>query len=252
MPRDALVRVLCTAGPGGVTLLCAPAGSGKTVLLRSWAASGVSGDRIAWASVEPGEHDAQRFWPTLIDKLAAAMGDVGLVERVGAASPYCTNDVIERLLSDLRALQEPTVLVIDDLHELRSAGALRLLERFLIRVPAQLTVVLATREEPQLALHRLRLAGTLTEIRGPDLRFSLHETRDLLEMSGITLSDDAVALLHERTEGWVAGLRLAAISLTGHPDPERFVREFSGSERTVAGYLMAEVLEHQPREVRDV
>ena len=144
------------------------------------------------------------------------------------------------------------MLVIDDLHELRSAGALRLLELFLTRVPAQLTVVLATREDPRLALHRLRLAGTLTEIRGPDLRFSLHETRDLLETSGITLSDDAVGLLHERTEGWVAGLRLAAISLAGHADPERFVREFSGSERTVAGYLLAEVLEHQPRDVRDV
>ena len=252
VPRDALVRVLSTAAPGGVILLCAPAGSGKTVLLRSWAASDGSGDRVAWASVERGEHDAQRFWPTLIDALAGAMGDDGLVERIGATSPFCANDVIERLLSDLRALQEPTVLVIDDLHELRSAGALRLLELFLTRVPAQLTVVLATREDPRLALHRLRLAGTLTEIRGPDLRFSLHETRDLLETSGITLSDDAVGLLHERTEGWVAGLRLAAISLAGHSDPERFVREFSGSERTVAGYLLAEVLEHQPRDVRDV
>jgi LuxR family transcriptional regulator, maltose regulon positive regulatory protein len=252
VPRDALLHVLSTAAPGGVILLCAPAGSGKTVLLRSWPASDGSDDRVAWVSVERGEHDAQRFWPTLIDALAGAMGDDGLVARVGATSPFCANDVLERLLSELRALEEPTVLVIDDLHELRSAGALRLLELFLTRVPAQLTVVLATREHPRLALHRLRLAGTLTEIRGPDLRFSLHETRDLLETSGITLSDDAVGLLHERTEGWVAGLRLAAISLTGHPDPERFVREFSGSERTVAGYLMAEVLEHQPRDVRDV
>jgi LuxR family maltose regulon positive regulatory protein len=252
VPRDALVRVLSTAAPGGVILLCAPAGSGKTVLLRSWAASDGSGGRVAWASVERGEHDGHRFWPTLIDALAGAMGDDELVKRVGATSPFCADDVIERLLSDLRALQEPIVLVIDDLHELRSAGALRLLELFLTRVPAQLTVVLATREDPRLALHRLRLAGTLTEIRGPDLRFSVREARDLLETSGITLSDDAVGLLHERTEGWAAGLRLAAISLTRHPDPERFVREFSGSERTVAGYLLAEVLEHQPRDVRDV
>ena len=252
VPRDPLVRVLSTAGPGGVALLCAPAGSGKTVLLRSWAASDASGDRVAWASVERGQHDAQRFWLTLIDALAGAMGDDALVERVGAASASCSDDVIERLLSDLRAFEAPTVLVIDDLHELRSAGALRLLEIFLTRVPAQLTVVLSTREDPRLALHRLRLAGTLTEIRGSDLRFSLHETRELLETAGIALSDDAVGLLHGRTEGWVAGLRLAAISLAGHPDPERFAREFSGSERTVAGYLMAEVLEHQPPDVRDV
>ena len=110
--------------------------------------------------------------------------------------------------------------------------------------------MLATREEPRLGLHRLRLAGELHEIRGADLRFSLDEARELLEASGVELSAEGLALLHERTEGWAAGLRLAAISLAEHPDPERFVREFSGSERTVAGYLMAEVLERQSPEVR--
>ena len=119
-------------------------------------------------------------------------------------------------------------------------------------MPAELRVVLATRKDPRLGLHRLRLAGALTEIRAADLRFSLDETRKLLEAAGVTLSDAGVALLHERTEGWAAGLRLAAISLAEHPDPERFVREFSGSERTVAGYLLAEVLERQPPEVRDL
>ena len=99
VPRDALVRVLSTAAPGGVILLCAPAGSGKTVLLRSWAASDGSGDRVAWTSVERGEHDGQRFWATLIDALAGAMGGDGLAERVGAASPFCTNDVIERSIN---------------------------------------------------------------------------------------------------------------------------------------------------------
>ena len=118
--------------------------------------------------------------------------------------------------------------------------------------PAQVRILLATREEPALGLHRLRLAGELTELRGPDLRFSLDETRALFRAGGITLSDQAVASLHERTEGWAAGLRLAAISLAAHPDPERFVSEFSGSERTVAGYLLAEVLERQAPEVRDL
>ena len=110
--------------------------------------------------------------------------------------------------------------------------------------------MLATRRDPQLGLHRLRLAGELTEVRASDLRFTLDETRELLAASGIALSDEAIAMLHARTEGWAAGLRLAALSLVGHPDPERFVAEFSGSERTVADYLLAEVLEHQPEDVR--
>ena len=144
------------------------------------------------------------------------------------------------------------MLVIDDLHELRSPDALRLLERFLARIPATLRVVLSTRADPELGLHRLRLTGDLVEIRGADLRFSLEETRGLLEADGIALEDATVAQLHERTEGWAAGLRLAAISLAAHPDRERFVSEFSGSERTVAAYLLAEVLERQPAEVRDL
>ncbi len=143
-------------------------------------------------------------------------------------------------------------MVIDDLHELDSEDALAWLEMLLARLPAQLRVVLATREEPALGLHRLRLAGRLTELRGPELRFSLDETRALFSAGGVTLSDAAAASLHERTEGWAAGLRLAAISLAAHPDPERFVSEFSGSERTVAGYLLAEVLERQPPEAREL
>ena len=142
--------------------------------------------------------------------------------------------------------------MIDDLHELDSEDALAWLEMLITRPPPQLRIVLATREEPTLGLHRLRVADRLTELRGPDLRFSLDETRALLHASGITLSDSGLASLHERTEGWPAGLRLAAISLAAHPDPDRFVSEFSGSERTVAGYLLAEVLERQPPEARDL
>ena len=143
------------------------------------------------------------------------------------------------------------VLVIDDLHELRSPEALRWLEHALARVPPKVQVVLSTREDPGLGLHRLRLTGDL-EIRGGDLRFSPEETGRLLPAAGVALPDAAVARLHERTEGWAAGLRLAAISLAAHPDRERFVAEFSGSERTVAAYLLAEVLERQPAEVRDL
>ena len=107
-------------------------------------------------------------------------------------------------------------------------------------------MVLVSREDPGLGLHRFRLTGELTELRGPDLRFSASETRQLLADAGIELSPAGVARLHDRSEGWAAGLRLAAISLAEHPDPERFAAEFSGTERTVARYLMAEVLERQP------
>src|SRR5258708_12765856 len=103
-------------------------------------------------------------------------------------------------------------------------------------------------------MHRrqVRLAGGLAEIRAADLRCSERETRELLDASGIALSDAGVALLHQRTEGWAAGLRLAAISLADHPDPERFVAEFSGSDRTVAEYLIAEMLERQPHDLKDL
>jgi len=246
--RSALFERLSAAGVGSAVLVCAPAGSGKSVLVRSWAEAEGLQDRTAWVSVERGERDEQRLWLSVIDALAPV---VPSVERV-RPSPGFGPAVVERLLSELDALEEPAVLVIDDLHELRSPEALAWLEVVLMRMPAQLLVVLATREDPRLGLHRLRLAGELTELRGSDLAFSVAETRELLAASGIGLSDAGVALLHERTEGWAAGLRLAVISLGRHPDPERFVREFSGSERTVAGYLLAEVLERQPAEVRQL
>jgi LuxR family maltose regulon positive regulatory protein len=250
--RRRLFDRLSSAGPGEVVVLCAPAGSGKTALLRSWVESDAPAGPVAWVSVDRGERDAQRFWLAMVDALATAAGAEGRVEWVAATPAFAGEAVVEQLLSDLRALGGPVVLVIDDLHELRSSEALRLLERFLAGLPATLRIVLATREDPGLGLHRLRLAGALTDVRDSDLRFSLEETRGLLEASGIALSDEGSARLWERTEGWAAGLRLAAISLAGHPDPERFVAEFSGSERTVAGYLLAEVLERQPPDVREL
>ena len=248
--RSVLSGALSAGAPAGVLLVCAPAGSGKTVLLRSWAEA--LADRVAWVSVERGEEDAQHFWLSVVDAVAAAVGGERLVERVGATPSFRGDAVVHGLLSDLRSLDEPLVLVIDDLDELRSADALRLLEHFLSELPPGLRVALATRQDPGLGLHRLRLTDRLTEVRAGDLRFSLDETRRLLEADGIALADEAVALLHERTEGWVAGLRLAALSLAKHPDPERFVSEFTGSERTVAAYLMAEVLERRPAEVREL
>jgi LuxR family maltose regulon positive regulatory protein len=238
---------LSAAAPGTVALVCAPAGSGKTVLVRLWVAERIPA--TAWVTVDRGERDAQRFWIHVIEALADAAGD-DVVERVSAAPRFAGALAVERLLTQLERLEDPLDLVIDDLHELDSEEALGWLETLLTRMPPKLRVLLATREEPTLGLHRLRLAGALTEVRGSDLRFSLDETRAVLGASGITLSDASLNSLHERTEGWPAGVRLATISLAAHPDPERFVSEFSGSERTVAGYLLTEVLERQPPEIR--
>ena len=158
----------------------------------------------------------------------------------------------DRVLSELADHHGPLIVVIDDLHELHSQEALALLTRLLANLPANVHAILATRRDLRLGLHRLRLAGELAEIRGAELRFTERETRELLDASGIALSNAGVALLHQRTEGWAAGLRLAAISLAGHPDPERFVAEFSGSDRTVAEYLLAEMLDRQPDEIQQL
>ena len=157
-----------------------------------------------------------------------------------------------RVLSELAEHRDRTFLVIDDLHELTSPDALLQLTRLLERLPPHVHAILATRRDLRLRLHKLRLSGDLAEIRAADLRFTPDETRELLQASGIALSEASAAKLHEHTEGWAAGLRLAAISLAHSHDPERFVAEFSGSSRTVAEYLLAEMLESQPADVQQL
>jgi len=248
--RTGLYDRLSARSAGGVTLLSAPAGSGKTVLLRSWIEAAGLETRTAWVSVERDERDAQRFWLSVVDALRATAGMEGPIEDVGPAPGFDGDVVVERIVAGARSLDEPLLLVIDDLHHLLEPRALRQLDVLLDRRPPQLRVILSTRHDPPLALHRLRLTGDLTELRAADLRFGVDEAKELLSAAGIGLSDAGVASLYHRTEGWVAGLRLAALSLSGRPDPERFVARFSGSERTVADYLFAEVLENEPEPVR--
>ena len=233
-----------------VTVLSAPPGSGKTVLLRSWIGEPGLADRVAWVAVGRGEQDPQRFWLSVLGALRGTSAGSGLVRELTAAPDLDGWAVVERLLKDLAPLADRLWLVIDDMHELGSAEALAQLELLVMRAPPELRFVLATRHDLRLGLHRLRLEGELTEIRAADLRFTLAEARELLTAAGVALPEPALAMLHERAEGWAAGLRLAALSLAGHEDPERFAAEFSGSERTVADYLLAEVLERQPDEVR--
>jgi LuxR family maltose regulon positive regulatory protein len=245
--RHDLVAALDQAAEKRVTIISAPAGSGKTSLLHAWADRPRQGRRIAFLSVKPGQHDAQLFWLALLGAVRAATGGA---EPSPAAPGFNGQAMVDRVLSELAAPGEPFVLIIDDLHELSSAQATDQLTTLLASLPPDVHAILAARRDLPLRLHQLRLAGELAEIRASALSFSEDETRKLLTAGGITLLDPVVATLHQRTEGWAAGLRLAVLSLAGHPHPEQFVAAFSGSERTVAEYLMAEMLDRQSPEVQ--
>ena len=250
--RGELLTALDRAAAGKVTIISAPAGSGKTSLLRAWADRPGQLHGLAVLQVQRDQQDAQQFWLALLDAVRHASGTTSRAEPPTATPDFNGPAMVDRVLSELADARDGITLVIDDLHELHSPDALAQLTRLLTDLPGDVHAVLATRRDLRLGLHRLRLAGELAELRGAELRFTEPETRELLDASGIALSDAGVALLHQRTEGWAAGLRLAAISLAGHPDPERFVTEFSGSDRTVAEYLLAEMLDRQPDDVQQL
>jgi LuxR family maltose regulon positive regulatory protein len=251
--RSELLAALARAAARKVTVISAPAGSGKTSLLRAWAdGKGQGQQRLAILQVPRDQQDAQQFWLALLDAVRHASATTGRTGPPAATPDFNAPAMVDRVLSELADARGDITLVIDDLHELNSPEALGQLTRLLTNLPPHAHAMLTTRHDLRLGLHQLRLAGELAEIRAADLRFTERETRMLLDASGIALSEAGAALLHERTEGWAAGLRLAALSLAGHPDPERFVAEFSGSDRTVAEYLIAEMLERQPADVQDL
>jgi len=250
LDRKDLLQLLDRAVTKRLTVISAPPGSGKTSLLRAWADHSRKLRRIAFVSVERGQQNEQRFWCAVLD---AIRGPAPSTASEAPPAPIAVPDVdqvIDSVLSELADHAEPVVLIIDDLHELRSTDTLTQLEYFLANLPSTARLVLSSRRDPPIRLHQLRLADALAEIRAGDLRFTEDETRELLAGSTISLSGEGVAALHQRTEGWAAGLRLAVISLSGHPEPERFVAEFSGTDRAIGEYLMAEMLERQPSEVQ--
>jgi LuxR family maltose regulon positive regulatory protein len=249
--RGDLLAALDSAAAGKVTIISAPAGSGKTSLLRAWAGRPDQPHQLAVVQVRRDQQDAQDFWLAVLDAVRRARGAPSSTE-APATPDFYASAMVGRVLSELVSAGGDVMLVIEDLHELNSPETLGQLTRLLTGLPAGGHALLTMRHDLPLRLHQLRLAGELAEIRAADLQFTQRETRELLAASGITLSEAGAALLHQRTEGWAAGLRLAALSLAGHPDPERFVADFSGTNRAVAEYLLAEMLDRQAGDVQDL
>src|SRR3954447_2043707 len=240
------------AEAGRVTVVSAPPGGGETGLLRAWIDEAGLSDSTAWVSLGRDGPGAQVFWISLLDALRGTVAGSTVIRELTPAPGLDEQTIVEGLLEDVRSLEDRLWLVIDDVHELGSGDALRELALFALRAPANVRLVLLTRRDLRLGLNRLRLEGELTEIRAGQLRFSLDEARALFDAAGTPWPDSALALLQERTEGWAAGLRLAALSLEGSEDPDRFAVDFSGSERVVAEYLLDEVLDRLPDERRQL
>jgi LuxR family transcriptional regulator, maltose regulon positive regulatory protein len=249
--RQRLVDRLAPAQGGELTLVCAPAGFGKTALLADWARRDPR--PVAWLSLDVGDNDPVRFWR----HVAAALDGVrpGVAVRVGALlqglQPTSFEAVVTALVNELAGVAEEVVLVLDDYHLIQAPQVHQSLEFLLEHLPARLRLVLASRADPPLPLARLRARVQLAELRERDLQFSPEEAAELLRTAvGHDLPEAAVAALADRTEGWVAGLQLAALSLQGRSDIAAFVAEFSGSHRYVLDYLTEEVLDRQPQPLR--
>jgi LuxR family maltose regulon positive regulatory protein len=253
LPRPRLAERLDEALSRGLVLVCAPAGYGKTSLLASWARH--SQKPVAWLSLDASDNDPARFWRHAVAALDAVYPGIG--ERVGPLlgppAPQSFEGLVTALINELAARSGPggVPLVLDDYHLVGSQPVHASLGFLLDHLPPGLHPVLASRADPPLGLARLRARGQLTELRDAELRFTADEAAAFLrETAGADLPDTAVAALTARTEGWAAGLQLAALSMRGQSDVDRFVAAFTGSHRFVLDYLTEEVLEHQPEQLR--
>ena len=236
-----------------LTLVCAPAGFGKTSLLGDWARH--ARRPVAWLSLDAGDDDPVRFWRYVVaalDRAGIAVGE-RLAPLLRGPDPASLETVVTALINELVARSEEVTLLLDDYQLIQAPPIHASLTLLLDRAPPMLRLVLASRADPPLPLARLRARGQLAELREHDLRFTMEETAALLrETSGLQLPASSLAAVASRTEGWVAGLQLAVLSLDGHPDPAGFVATFSGSDRYVLDYLAEEVLDRQPAPLRDV
>jgi LuxR family maltose regulon positive regulatory protein len=253
VPRPRLVQALSQGLARGRVLICAPAGFGKTSMLADWARSG--GRPVAWLGLDAGDNDPARFWRYVVAALDRAQP--GIAERLGPLlrppAPRSFEGLVTALINELAVQpgQEEVLLILDDYHLVDADPVHESVAFLLENLPPGLLLVVSGRADPPLPLTRLRARGQMAELRAAELRFTTDEAAALLgAAAGPDLPDTAVVALTARTEGWAAGLQLAALSLRGRTDAAGFVAAFSGSHRFVLDYLADEVLDGQPRQVR--
>jgi LuxR family maltose regulon positive regulatory protein len=236
-----------------LTLLSAPAGCGKSTLLGAWASEFSDSRPVAWLSLDSADNDPARFWRyfvTAMDRLHPGAGDAALT-LLGSAQAPPIEAVLNTLLNELANLPTNAVLVLDDYHVIESGPIHEALSYLIERLPPRMHLVISTRADPSLSLARLRARGELNELRANDLSFTSGEAAMFFtRVMGLHLSAEDVAELERRTEGWVAGLQLAALAMRDHADVAGFIASFTGSNRHVVDYLAEEVLARQTEELR--
>jgi LuxR family transcriptional regulator, maltose regulon positive regulatory protein len=248
--RDRITELIATGASGPLTVVTGPAGAGKTVALALWARAEPRTVPIAWVTLDRFDNRPEIFWSYVTEALRR--GGVPIAPELPALAATQPDVFLHQMASAL-ATQDPAIaLILDDIHELTDAGCLDGLAYVLRNANAGLRLLVASRMDPLLPLHRYRLTGELTEIRTEDLAFTDAEAARLMAQHGVTLPPHSLAMLTRRDEGWAAGLRLAAMSMAGREDPEQYVKELATEDSAVAGYLVNEVLNAQPEDVRDV
>jgi LuxR family transcriptional regulator, maltose regulon positive regulatory protein len=251
--RDRLVASLLAAPDARLTLVQAPAGSGKTTLLSEWQAASAEERPFAWLSLDSGDNDPVRFWEGVIEALRTVRPGIGERPLGLLAGPTSLTEVVLPLLvNELAELPGRVVLVLDDHHLVVNPTIHESLAFLLDHLPETVQLAIASRSEPPLPLGRLRVRREIVEIRAPELRFTDDEATALLNDT-LELGLDAADImrLQGRTEGWAAGLQLAALSLAGHPDAHAFIASFAGDDRPIVDYLGFEVLDGQTEAIRD-
>jgi LuxR family maltose regulon positive regulatory protein len=249
--RKRLLDALDRGAQGPLVVLSAPAGAGKTILVSSWVQTRLPGP-VAWLSLDGDDNDASRLAADLMSALrsASVIKRGSTLDRLDAPLGARADGFLATLVNGLSKLHSTFVLVLDDVHELTSPQACSFIDFLVRHAPSQCRLVLVGRADPPVPVQRLRVCGELTELRVADLAFDRDETATLYRQLGLELSEEELEVLWHRTEGWAAALRLAGLSLQGHPEPRRFVAEFAGTDRAVADYLVSEVLAHMPEDRR--
>ena len=251
VPRQRITRLIAEGTRWcPLTIVTGPPGAGKTMALALWTAA--EPGAVAWVGLDEFDNRPGVFWSYVVAALRQSGVAIPKAVRAMPQEPQGEDGFLLRLTAALAAQDPPVTLILDDLHLLTDPGVLKGLEFVLRNAGGGLRLLAASRMDPLLPLHRYRLAGQLTEIRASDLAFSLDEAGLLLDQHGGPLTPDALESLNRRTEGWAAGLRLAAMSLGTHPDPDLFVKELIAEDSALTCYLVDEVLNVQPPEVREV